>query len=1012
MLSGFSFGLLGPMTASRGGVPIKVSAHRQRAVLAMLLLEAGRPVPAQRLVEQVWGEDAPGTALNNLQVQVSALRRALRTTAPLVATDEPVLQACHGGYVLHVPAEAVDVHRFRRLVKQGREALAQASFQEAADVLQDALRLWRAEPLEEFAELTFADLARRRLESEHAAAVTGRIEADLALGRHAALLAELRDLVSRHPEEERLRGQLMLALYRSGQQTEALRVYAEGRQVLADELGVDPGPDLQLLQQQVLRHDPSLLPPLPPPRAGEPPPVSVSASPGDSPLPHFTSSFVGRTAELERAVSLVTGEGAPGLVSLIGPGGTGKTRLAVEVARRVSLSTGRRTAFVSLASLDHAADVVSATMRALRVGEDPAVPLTRRLIEALRGQDLLLVLDNFEQVVAAAEEVGQLAAGVPGLTVLVTSRVRLGLSGEHVFHVEPMALPRDKDMHDPAAILGYDAVRLFVDRANARGRIDLTAETVHAIRDICLSVDGLPLAVELAAARTGLLTPQAMLPRLEHSLTLLSSGPRDLPARQRTLRATLEWSYGLLDRTEAQLLAQLSVFAGGWTLEAAEAVCPHEDLLDVLARLLDKSMIAAGSAGRLRMLRTVREYSTELLAVDEAAPVIKASFVRWCVRRADELAFEARAGLENTVTSATRVAGFGAEVDNFSAALYAAHAARDGESLGALTGSLAEYWFGTAQYSQPKRWVPAALELDMTPVRKAFVLRVAAGSSQFDADPASAEHYGRRALALFQQLPDAQWRVFGLRCMLGSSLRVQGRLDDAAREFRAARSLALDLEPTGLSPVTAGLYLAEVLDGMGILGEAEVLFRAHVNRWSAEQRHDAGDAAEHAYGLAGLTALLLSQGRLDEADILLAPAQEAIRDAPGGDRVDVLLTIGACELQRQRPDRALTLLTEALSLIRESGYRLMFGNVLTGLGAAMGRLGDTRRAAIFFGAASSHRERTGVVVVIRLLREIADDELRRVQEALGEAAFIGHHNAGTALCDPAQVIALLEDANR
>lgn len=1008
MGTGFRFGLLGPLTATWNDVPVKISASRQRAVLALLLLEAGRAVPAHRLLEEIWGVDAPESALNNLQVQVSGLRRALRA-ASHDDVDRSVIATEHGGYVLRIPAEALDVHDFRRLVVDGTRHLQHGAFQHAAELLRDAQRLWRATPLEELAGLPFADAARVRLCREHVGAVTLRIDAELALGHHLAVVSELRDLVADHPSDERLRGQLMLALYRSGQQIEALDVYAQARQQLADEFGIDPGPDLQVLQQRLLRQDASLLPSLPSPRTA----ALTERSPPErtgSALPQFTSSFVGRAAELERAGALVTGEDAPRLLSLVGPGGTGKTRLAVEVARRVSLSTGRRTVFVSLASLDHAADVLSEVMRALAVGEDPTAPLTRRLIEALQGQDLLLVLDNFEQVVAAAEDVGELVAGVPGLTVLVTSRVRLGLSGEHVFHVEPMTLPPEEDLRDPTAVLGYDAVRLFIDRANARRPIELTGEAVKAIRDICLSVDGLPLAVELAAARTGLLSPQALLPRLEQSLTLLSSGPRDLPPRQRTLRATLEWSYDLLDEDEAEVLVQLSVFAGGWNLEAADAVCPHDDLLDILARLLDKSMITAGSAGRLRMLRTVREYAGELLAADDAAPVVHERFVRWCVRRADELAVAARTGLESTVTSAARVAGFEAEVGNFTAALYAAHAAGDGESLGALTGSLAEYWFGTAQYSQPKRWVPAALELDMTPAREAYLLRVATGSSNFDADPVAAEHYGRRAITLFEQLPDAQWRVFGMRCMTGNSLRAQGRLDDAAQEFRAARSLALELDPTGLTPVTAGLYLAEVLADMGDLEEAEALLRAHVARWSVERQHDPGDAVERAYGRVGLGAVLLSRGRLSEAEELLTSVQEAVHDAPGADRVDVLLVLGGCELRRQRPDRALTLLTEALSLIRSSGYRLMLGNVLTGLGAAMARVGDTPRAAQFFGAASAHRERTGVVLTVGLLRGIADEELHRVREVLGDA-FSGLHDAGAALRDAGHVLAVLEDAH-
>ncbi|MEV6209788.1 BTAD domain-containing putative transcriptional regulator [Kitasatospora sp. NPDC051914] len=594
------YGILGTTTAHRDdGTPVPLGGARLRALLAALALREGRPVPADLLVDEVWGDDPPQDASAALQTLVGRLRRT-------IGRDE--IGSGPAGYWL--TGRRTDADDFRRLAADGRRALAAGDHLEAAGHLHSALALWRGPAL--------ADLPDRvgpavRLEAQRDEARRHRIAADLALGRTADVTAELAELCEQHPLDEQLHALLIRALRAEGRTAEALQRYERARRTLADRLGADPGPELRALHAE-------LLAPVPAPAAPAPVPAQT-ASPAGNLRPRLTS-FVGRDGDLTALGRALT---AGRLTTLTGPGGSGKTRLSVE-AGRAAQADGTWPDGVWMAELAPLEDdlaVPAAVAAALGLREtvlhtggavaevmdsrrgDPV----RRIVEHCAPRRMLLVLDNCEHLVqAAADLADRLLAECPGLTVLATSREPLGVPGESVLPVEPLP--------DPAAL------RLLAERgAAARPGFD-PAEDPEACAEICRRLDGLPLAIELAAARLRGLTPRQLADRLDGRFALLTAGSRTLLPRQQTLRAVVDWSWDLLGERERAVLRRLSVFAGGCTLEAAEQVAAdgtdvrREDVADLLLSLVDKSLVVADLDGgpRYGMLETIHEYAAEKLA--------------------------------------------------------------------------------------------------------------------------------------------------------------------------------------------------------------------------------------------------------------------------------------------------------------------------------------------------------------------------------------------------------------
>jgi predicted ATPase/DNA-binding SARP family transcriptional activator len=613
------FGILGA-TEVRGtdGSPTAVGGPRVRSLLALLLLDAGHLVTAERLIDGLYGEDPPRDAANALQSQVSRLRRGL-------GGDGALVEFHPAGYRLAVDPDSeehmVDVHRFGRLAGEGRRALAAGDHAKAAELLRTALDLWRGPALADVMDAPFAAAQAARLDEQRLAAVEDHAEAALALGGHRELVAELHDLVAAHPLRERARGLLMRALYGSGRQAQALEVFEDARRRLADELGTDPSAELAEIHLAVLRGDPSLTAPA----ARTLPPTSAPTGP-----PAQLTSFVGRDEELRRiAKSLADGR----LVTLIGPGGAGKTRLAIEAAAReqgevcfVDLAPlGSRSTEPGTSSPAAGTTVPQAVVSALGLRETGLLPSSTgadhqpdpvgRLIAALADRRTLLVLDNCEHVIdEAARLINRLLGACPGVRVLATSREPLAITGESLRPVPPLALPPSGV--PPGDALGYPAVRLFADRAAAvRPEFELAEANADGVVRICAALDGLPLAIELAAARVRSLPVAEIEGRLTDRFRLLSRGSRTAAPRHQTLYAVVKWSWDLLDEAERTLARRLTVFAGGATPQAAAQVCdlPAEEVDELLAGLVDKSLVELAD-GRFRMLDTIRAFCAEQLA--------------------------------------------------------------------------------------------------------------------------------------------------------------------------------------------------------------------------------------------------------------------------------------------------------------------------------------------------------------------------------------------------------------
>jgi predicted ATPase/DNA-binding SARP family transcriptional activator len=590
---GVEFRVLGEVEARVDGRRLDAGHARQRCVLASLLVDVNRPVSVDQLIHRVWADEPPRQVRNALAGYLSRLRQLLGDAGDVQISRGPA------GYTLTADALSVDLHLFRHLAARAR---ASTDGLEATELYRRALELWRGEP---FAVLDtpWVNEIRNALEAERLSVAMDRNDAALGAGRHTELLDELVTAQQTHPLDERLAGQLMLVQYRSGRQADALDTYRQMRDRLVDELGIEPSPALQHVHQQILENDRaeavSASAPLLPPQA----------RPASTNLPRRASQFIGR----EQEVIGVTNALAQGpLVTLSGVGGVGKTTLALEVAQRSRDRYPDGVWFCELAPLDHGAAVGHAVASALLVHEKRGLGIDGTVVDFLRERQLLLVVDNCEHVLdASAQLADRITRECPQVSVLATSREALGVSGERIFPVPPLP--------DGAA------EELFAERAKAsRPDFDLDNEPVGAVAEICRRLDGIPLAIELAAARMRMMTSLDVARRLDR-LRLLSGGARGAHPRQQSVTATIDWSYRLLADDEQALFERLSIFAGGFDLEAAHRVCADEDAteddtLELLAGLVDKSMVMVRggiNTTRYDVLGTLRAYGRDRLQEKE-----------------------------------------------------------------------------------------------------------------------------------------------------------------------------------------------------------------------------------------------------------------------------------------------------------------------------------------------------------------------------------------------------------
>jgi predicted ATPase/DNA-binding SARP family transcriptional activator len=677
----------GEFEVVKGGVAIPVRGTKQRSLLALLALNRGSPVSADRLIDQLWGEGQTAKPANALQAQIVQLRRTLGASS--IVTSE-------SGYALDVSAGDLDTAQFEDLVAEGRRLSAEGELASASAVLADALRLRRGEPLTEFAYAGFADAERAHLNELALVAKECRVEADLGLGHHNELVGELEALCREHSLRERLWELLILALYRAGRQAEALRAFTEIRDRLVDELGIDPGSSLRDLETRILDHDPSLA-------AAQPAPAhapSMPSRPGN--LPEPLSSFRGRNIELEQVDHAID---SSRLVTLIGPGGVGKTRLAVAAAARRRAQHSGGVWLVELANVTDPVAVAPAAAAAVgasgpALGDDQPSGSTAELIARhLTGRSLVIVLDNCEHVIDEAAALAQALVGaLPGLRVVATSREPLGVPGEILVPI--------------VGLVPADAVELFGDRARAvQPGFDPDGAAEAVIDGICRRLDGLPLAIELAAARLRTLPLATLAERLDDRFALLSRGARTALPRQRTLRAVVDWSYDLLFDDERRLFARLSVFVGGCELDAIESVCaddkvPKDDVLDVLSRLVDKSLIMAPIVGETRFsqLQTLWQYGTNRLDESDEAEMVRARHAAYY----RQLAEGANEGLRGAAASEWQ-ARLTPELANMKVALDWHLDSSDIDAALSMVAGMAWLWFVNSDFAEGARWLASAL---------------------------------------------------------------------------------------------------------------------------------------------------------------------------------------------------------------------------------------------------------------------------------------------------------------
>ncbi|MEV0756123.1 BTAD domain-containing putative transcriptional regulator [Streptosporangium sp. NPDC050280] len=658
-------GILGPLEVAAAGESVEIGGVRLRVLLIRLALGAGRVVTADELSDALWPQEQPADRANAVRSLVARLRRSL--------PDASVLRSDRGGYRLELPPDAVDAHRFERLARAGRRALNGGDAQAAGSLLGEALALWRGPALADAAGASFATAYAAGLEEARLAAIEDRAEADLASGRHAHLVAELSEAATRHPLRERLQGLLLRALHAQGRQAEALAGYERIRLRLAEELGADPGPELREIHLALLQEG-----------RAEP------ARPQKGNLRTALTSFVGRTAEVRRVgASLAEGR----LVTLVGPGGAGKTRLATTVAGELAERWPGGAWLVELAAVTDTADVPQAVFGALgtRVLDPQGAPrgTTSRLVEALSRAETLIVLDNCEHLVEAVAHLAEdLLGRCPGLRVLATSREPLGILGEVLCPVAPLALP-EPDASVRQAVTS-PAVRLLAERAAAvRPGFAVTEENVAAVVEICRRLDGLPLAIELAAARMRSLTAPQVAERLGDRFRLLTGGSRTALPRHRTLRAVVDWSWDLLG-DERRFAERLAVFPGGISVEAAERVCAEPGTaLDLLGALVDRSLLQVVEAPqpRYRMLETIREYGLERLAENGEIARVRAAHAAYFL----DLAETAEPFLREE-RQLVWLAVLETEHDNLLAALHFAADAGDADTAVRLAAALSTFW--------------------------------------------------------------------------------------------------------------------------------------------------------------------------------------------------------------------------------------------------------------------------------------------------------------------------------
>ncbi|MGW4039558.1 BTAD domain-containing putative transcriptional regulator [Streptomyces sp. NPDC004778] len=689
------YGVLGPLAVwDAEGRSVRVPEAKVRALLANLLVHGGGPVPADRLIEDLWASNPPGGSANTLQTKVSQLRRVLGRER---VVREPA------GYRLLLADAVVDALRFQELADRARTHREPVV---KADLFAEALALWRGPAYADVAESLFARSEVARLEELRLAVVEDHAEVRLTLGEHTALAAELGAVVARHPLRERLRMAHMRALYRSGRQGDALQSFQELRRELAEELGASPGPQASALHEAILRQEPELATP------------AIGARSSRTNLPAPLTPLIGRAEAAAQVLARLDPGVSTRLVTLTGLGGVGKTRLAIAAAGDAAGRYADGVWLVELAGLGAASDpddIAERVITTLGLCDTAATEpdlddLVGWLCQAVADKRLLILLDNCEHLVEPVAVLAKsLLTAVPGAHLLLTSQEALDIPGEVVHPVPPLALPEHTD---PRAVARSSAVELFVQRASAAAPgFVLDTDNAEAVATVCRRLDGIPLALELVASRLRTLSPQELAARLDDRFARPDVRVRGLPDRQQTLRGMLDWSWQLLPPDERTVLRRMVVHADGCYLPSAQAVCadgelPAERIPDLLSRLVDRSLVVR-EGDRFRLLESVAAYCAERLAEADEESAVRARFVRYCTESAERESERLRGPDQRC--SLERL---NAETVNLRRALDLAVAQDPAGYAVRLVNALAWYWFLRGRFPEARRSLRAALAAD------------------------------------------------------------------------------------------------------------------------------------------------------------------------------------------------------------------------------------------------------------------------------------------------------------
>lgn len=963
--------ILGSLEVTSGGLRVEIRGSRLRALLTRLALDAGRIVTIETLALALWEQEPPTDPANALQSLVSRLRRALPEPA--------LLESRPSGYLLAIAPDDVDAHRFRTCARTGRAALRAGDPRAALSALNEGLALWRGEPLAELQDSPFAELIAADLVQERAAAVQDQLDAQVQLGRGPDVLAQLHELVEIDPLQERLVGLLMQALYDDGRQAEALALYEQTRRLLSTRLGADPSPALQEVHARMLRGEQRT------------PPPSVRTN-----LPAALTSFLGRQEEMQRLGAMLH---AHRLITLVGPGGAGKTRLAVETAVRAN--DAGPVWLVELAPVTDAGDIAQAALDALDVRDAPQLTARRRQLARSAQEQLetilgagpaLIVLDNCEHLIEGAAHFSQqLLSRCPQLRILATSREPLSVTGEVLHPVAMLARPEIGD--SPAQAAHTASVQLFLDRAQAASPgFVLDEHSVGAVIELCRRLDGLPLAIELAAARLRTMSVEQLAARLDDRFRLLIGGSRTAVARHRTLRAVVEWSWELLTEDERQLAERFSVFPGGATAQAALEVCLERsegvaDAQDALGALADKSLIQvlrrdSEQEPRYRMLETLREYGSERLA--DRGELLQAR--RAHARYYRDLAEHAEP-LLRTTDQLQWLRQLDVERDNILAALRFAADDGDADTAIRIGAALAWYWMLKDSHSEAATWLQIAMDVpgESEPAARALVGGLqavnAAASGLIDMNDSAT------LLQLLQALPSVDPLTgHPLLALLGPALALLAEdVEEYQRRFE--ENLA---HP---DPWTRGLLHLMQVQAQENFGNVEAmhlhllaaleLFRATGDRWGV------------ATSLTSLGGLLLMEqdtaGAIDAYEEAARLSSEMIPDSR--DNAMVLMQLAIVHSRIGEVDQAQALAARALDSAERSGSEqtLLYHDIVSAQLAW--ELGDADRAEEALARADTRVSQSVTQVpqiraahhAFRAQLAISSGELESVHDTLVEA---------------------------